>query len=442
MSRPPTPLHLHEVLQTLRIEGTIELFAPHWEESAAAKPSVRPSFLRPDAIRDCVRLANLSDDVLPALYDTAERIASSPALLALAWHCQRLLCECPQYEADQIRQWPSLNSSLGERADAFYLLVALAAIPRIRAAHAKLGIPDDISRASCGRHYPETLWRYNQHHEGRIGVFPGSIYWVRNYVLNHLYRVGRLEYMIRPFGSHVHVYRHTPTRQVIALAADGTYFDDEGLVAADEDSSAQRATLSEGDGYISGLAIRPSGYATAAPCTLSSDEWKPVLSPGDPIFDVHIPSGGQMSLASCQQSMRHALDFFARHYPTQSPSAFACSSWILNPQLAHIYRDDSNMVLWQRELYLYPIPSGDRSGLRFIFGRDDIDIATAPRDTSLRRALLDHLQAGGRLINGGMFFLCEDFESFGSQVYQRYWRASAASLDGVGISETKEKGRE
>ena len=100
------------------------------------------------------------------------------------------------------------------------------------------------------------------------------------------------------------------------------------------------------------------------------------------------------------------------------------------------------MVLWQRELYLYPIPSGDRSGLRFIFGRDNIDIATAPRDTSLRRALLDHLQAGGRLIHGGMFFLCEDFEDFGSQVYQRYWRANAASLDGAYRLETKKKGWE
>ena len=100
------------------------------------------------------------------------------------------------------------------------------------------------------------------------------------------------------------------------------------------------------------------------------------------------------------------------------------------------------MVHWQKELYLYPIPSGDRSGLRFIFGKDDIDISTAPRDTSLRRALLDHLQVGGRLISGGMFFLCEDFEGFGSQIYQRYWSASAASLDGIGRSGTKEKGRE
>jgi len=48
------------------------------------------------------------------------------------------------------------------------------------------------------------------------------------------------------------------------------------------------------------------------------------------------------------------------------------------------------MVLWQQELYLHPIPSGDRSGLVFVFGKGDIDLNTAPRDTSLRRALLDH----------------------------------------------------
>lgn len=148
-----------------------------------------------------------------------------------------------------------------------------------------------------------------------------------------------------------------------------------------------------------------------------------------------------MSLAHCQQSMRQAMDFFARYFPAQSPAAFACNSWILNPQLAHIYRDDSNMVLWQRELYLYPIPSGDRSGLRFIFGKDDIDVSTAPRDTSLRRALLNHLQAGGRLIGGGMFFLCEDFDEFGNQIYQRHWNANADSLDSTNqIAAKKRRG--
>ena len=429
MSRPPTPLCLRKVLQTLYIEGATQLFAPHWAESAAAQPSDRPSFLQPDLIRDCVRLARLSDDTLPTLCEAAERVASSTALSALAWHCQRLLCEHPEYEANQILQWPTLDSYMGDLAGAFYLLVGLTAIPRMRAVHAQFDIPDDISRASCGRHYPETLWRYRQFHKDRVGVIPGSIYWVRNYVFNHLYRIGRLEYMIRPFGSHVHVYRHISTRQVIALAADGTYFDDEGLATTAGQPGARRAEFHETNGLIRGLAIAPNGYVTASPRILYTDQWQRVLSPGDPIFDVHIPSGGQMSLASCHQSMKQAMAFFARYFPGPSPTAFSCSSWILNPQLAHIYRDDSNMVHWQKELYLYPIPSGDRSGLRFIFGKDDIDISTAPRDTSLRRALLDHLQVGGRIISGGMFFLCEDVDEFGSQTYRRQWITNVESSD-------------
>jgi len=30
------------------------------------------------------------------------------------------------------------------------------------------------------------------------------------------------------------------------------------------------------------------------------------------------------------------------------------------------------MVLWQQEFYLHPIPSGDRSGLVFVFGAADV----------------------------------------------------------------------
>jgi hypothetical protein len=77
-------------------------------------------------------------------------------------------------------------------------------------------------------------------------------------------------------------------------------------------------------------------------------------------------------------------------------------------------------VLWQRELYLFPTPNrpDSRSGLYFVFGTDSVDPATAPRDTSMRRALLDHLTAGCRLLGGGMFLLLEDFEHYGTQVYR------------------------
>ena len=310
----------------------------------------------------------------------------------------------------------------GQNAGAFYLLIGLAAIPRIRAIHQKKEIPETISIDTCGRHYPETVGRYRDHHDGLFGIKPGALYWLRNYIRGDLYRLGRLEYMLKPFGGRLRAFRHQHTRAVIALAADGSAFDEEGLATQPDTSDAWRTKLIEQNGTISGYPIAPHGYARPQQITLSLDEWQPALSPGDTILDVHIPSGGHMTLASCRESMQQALNFFPRYFPTAHCAGFARGSWILNPQIAQIYRPDSNIVLWQRELYLYPIPSGDLSGLVFVFGKDEIDLKTAPRDTSLRRALLDHMAVGGRLIGGGMFILREDFAHFGTQRYHQHWR--------------------
>ena len=107
MSRSPTPLDLNEVLQKLRLEENIELFAPHWEESAAAKPSIRPSFLQPDSIRNCVRLANLSDDVLPALCPVGVPEKCLDCLVDQAVHREPLLKVGSAYAAQTLRngQW-------------------------------------------------------------------------------------------------------------------------------------------------------------------------------------------------------------------------------------------------------------------------------------------------------------------------------------------------
>jgi len=82
------------------------------------------------------------------------------------------------------------------------------------------------------------------------------------------------------------------------------------------------------------------------------------------------------------------------------------------------------MVLWQQELYLHPIPSGDRSGLVFVFGKGDIDLNTAPRDTSLRRALLDHWPPEGDLIGGACSSCARTSRTLAKQLYRRRWSES------------------
>src|SRR5690606_37479432 len=119
----------------------------------------------------------------------------------------------------------------------------------------------------------------------------------------------------------------------------------------------------------------------------------------------HIPEGEALTPQSCRDSFLAAREFFREQYPQHSISAFACYSWLLNTQLETMLRPGSNLAAWQHELYLFPVPSTGRDGLYFVFCRDEIDPATAPRDTILRRAMADHLASGQTLRSGGMFFL-------------------------------------
>ena len=133
---------------------------------------------------------------------------------------------------------------------------------------------------------------------------------------------------------------------------------------------------------------------------------------------MHIPGGGGMTPERCEDSMRQALEFFPRFFPQTPFKAFACQSWIMNPQFADFYSPTCNLVRYQRETYLYPYPWAANGGVFFIFDAESIDPKTAPRDTSIRRAMADHLEQGGILRNGGMFFFPEEMPRFGTQAYR------------------------
>ncbi len=422
------PLNLIELLRTLGAPEAVDLFANHWEESEACFPAHRPRFLQPAVLCDARALGGLDAAANAPLDAAAERVAASPELSHLAWHAHRLLFEHPEYEATRIGQWPLLIACLGDWAGAFYLLIALDAVPRMRAVHQRLGIPDEVSRATC-LHYREPVRVYMDHHDGHYGLLPGNLYWWRNHVRGDLYRLGRLEYMRKPFHGCVQAFRHRRTRDVVALAVTGTEFDAEGLVAGGTREAAWSARLEQRADAWAGTPVPPHGRALQCQVVLCTRTWEPALQPGDPVLEVHIPAGGGMTLARCHHSMSWAARFFSRHLPDATAVGFACYSWILNPDLARIYRPDGNLVQWQRQLYLFPVPCGDRSGLNFVFGTEPTDLCAAPRDTSLRRALLDHLLAGGRLAAGGMFLLDEEFERFGAQVYRNRWDRTALSLE-------------
>ncbi len=418
-----------DVLTRLAIADAHELLAPHWQTSANCLPD-QPAILDTSTIRAERSFVGLPSRFDTALTETASRVAGSSDLSLLAWHCERILYDELEYDVTRSRAWPEVIQPLGEQTSLFYLLIALGAVRRMRSYHQNLGIPDQITRATC-THFPAAAERLRMR-SGLDGVGPEALYWLRNHTTGRLYCLGRLEYMLKPFRGGLTAYRHRDTGSVVALAAEGTCFDREGLVSNQSQPGSEGSWVStiESTGTeIFGPPISPTGYARREPVRLPLQDWQQALSPGALIYEVHIPEGGGMTIDACQDSMRQATEFFPRFFPEGQAVGFACGSWILNPELEHVYHAESNMVRWQRELYLYPIQSGDRSGLHFIFGTGDVDPATAARDTSLRRALLDRLASGGRLIGGGMFMLLEDFDRFGGQIYRSNWPGVLDQID-------------
>ncbi|MEV1116115.1 acyltransferase domain-containing protein [Actinosynnema sp. NPDC049800] len=120
---------------------------------------------------------------------------------------------------------------------------------------------------------------------------------------------------------------------------------------------------------------------------------------GDGAVDLHVPESGPLTPEAVDESLDEARAFFPRHFPDEHFTAFACGSWLLDPQLREYLPEDSNIVRFQRRFDLEPYeePEGldaDVEVLRFAFRTLTTPLDQLPRRTALQRAIVDHLKAG------------------------------------------------
>ncbi len=132
-----------------------------------------------------------------------------------------------------------------------------------------------------------------------------------------------------------------------------------------------------------------------------------LIPAGTAVLDVHIPEDGRLFPEACDESFAAAREFFARHFPADGARWFVCSSWLLDPQLAEILPETSNIVQFQRRFQRVTV---DRNSpglvFEFVFYRpdldraDDPDLSQLPRRTRVERALIEYYESGGRIHPG------------------------------------------
>ncbi|NLF17483.1 MAG: DUF5596 domain-containing protein [Lentisphaerae bacterium] len=395
----------------------------NWERSVASLPSALPGFLEPGFCAAHYPLVQGPPAAFGPLCEVAARLAADPAGRLLAWHAHRTLCEYDR-EKSRFREWPDLDAFLGPDAGLFYLLIALSGIPDWLRACRDAGIPEQYGR-DCAPWLGGAMGIYAGANGGRYGLNRRQLYWTAWYMTGKLFRLGRFEYMSQEIGStYPTVYRERTSGRVVALCNSGWLLDREGfcLYADQPPEEAHRVTELADDGtVVTGTPIAPWGQALPEiTARLPRREWERVLGPGDFAPGVHIPSGGGMTLLAAADSLRRAEAFYRQYLPAQPVKAFVCASWIFNTQLEEVL-PESNLSIFMRQLYLTPWRSSGRDGLFFIFGREDGDRSQYPRDTSIRRALLQILDSGRRLRVGGMVLLPGHLPHLGEEYYRRQW---------------------
>lgn len=403
---------LHGILEPDAFGG-----APtHWEAAMAAAPAGLPEFLDPATLATRRAAVGLPTERDAALRGVAEAVAHDPALRRFAWYLHWRVFVAPEHGVP----WgpPALTRRLADRAGMFYELLALQFPARLAAWHQRQGYPPSVTAETV-----QQIASFEGNHlrgEGRPGIYGSQFAWLAMYLVNPYVRLGRLEYMLAIHHG-VNAWRHMRDGQVLALADEGTRVAETGLcLPGDAPADAGwTARLEETPEAVTGFPIDPAGRILRRRVRLNVGAWTPCLKKGMPVLDLHIPAGGGMSWSAVTESLAKALDFFPRHHPDRPFAAVVCRTWFLDPQLTTLLPADANVLRLQRAVYLVPV-SPDRNGLWFVFLRDVVhaDPAALPRDTALRRALADFLNAGGKWNGGGMFLLREEMFAPREGVYR------------------------
>lgn len=127
---------------------------------------------------------------------------------------------------------------------------------------------------------------------------------------------------------------------------------------------------------------------------------------GDRVINMHIPSAGPLTKELREDSYRRAYSFYKSSFP-DGPIPFACSSWLLYPEHDRFLPEGSNIVSFLHDFDIVRSEQTEEfSDSWRVFGdAAGKPPAELPRDTSLRRAYADWLQAGGKTGYGYGVFL-------------------------------------
>jgi hypothetical protein len=360
-------------------------------------------FLTRKFITESFPIAGLPIARVEEMLDFAGFIASDDILRHFAWFLHQ--CYIGGAATDYISHW-EISDVFGEDVGKLNILLGLSLLPSIETRLKRQNIPRKYAEAAISR-LGAGVDFYALAESGKLGLSAASLQFMLNYKERPMFRIGRFDFLLtRITDPAPFVYRIGD--KIMVFCGNGWHISATGERVAAENPTEIISCLKTTTESVSGLAVNPvTGLAenkiTEFPLTSCK------LIAGEGMWGVffHIPAGGGMTPAVCDASFREALGFFEKYYPDKPVKLIYSSSWVFNPAWLE-YLPKSNISALISRGYIFPVISGEREGLRFVFGRDDGYIEDYKAESSLQRALLACWRECGTLKRSGFFILPDE----------------------------------
>lgn len=271
----------------------------------------------------------------------------------------------------------------------------------------KRGVPDEVRQRALL--FPvKAVNGYRMRHNGEYGCF--AFPWFQNAYSAKLYVIGSLQIELDfPSMDFFRVYENT-AGEIITLA-NGFRVHKNGFALGsfrfeDEEGSFTATFEETADAYV-GYPYDEKGYVCKEKVTLPKSEWHEKLVPGDPVVNLHIPSGMPFTPDALDETMKAIRAFLANCFPDYAYRAFVCGSWLLDPQLSDLLGPTSNIALFGKRFTPVCTKCDGYSVFRFAFlmPNNNFTFEELPESTRLHRAVKQHYLNGKAIYTmGGYFF--------------------------------------
>ena len=233
--------------------------------------------------------------------------------------------------------------------------------------------------------------------------------WCQLYMDAKLLLIERLEIeFLSRFHAKAVVFRNQ-SGEIVTLAQDLELHRDGfalGSAHYDDEEGSWLAMIEETEQTWCGYPFQENGYVSKDKIALSKNEWEKVLETGDPVIRIHIPPFGKMTPEMIDKTIEETKKFAKKHYPDFDYKAFACHSWLIDPQLDEILNPESNIVQFRQRFHSLSFKSKGEDIFNFIFNKPNMefDIHDLPEESSLQRALKQHYLNGKAIYEMEGFF--------------------------------------